>query len=104
MTLVEALKSLLKEVPDKEFGICCNLEDKLKVQRPLGWSEAIKSWDGFITGGSVVCPVENDVMVHLDDQRKWDKRTKFGKRRYSLLNHLIKYYEELENESSETIS
>lgn len=104
MTLVEALRSLLKEVPNKSLGICQNLEDHLRVQRPFEWHEAIKSWEGYNPEGSVVCPVENNVFVHLEDNRKWDKRTKFGKRRYSLLNHLIKYYEALENESSKSIS
>lgn len=100
MNLVEALKSLLKEVPNKRVGICDNLEVHLKVERPFGWYEAIKQWEGFDPLGSVIVPVENDVFIHLDDTRKWDKRTKFGKRRYSLLNHLIKYYEEIENENS----
>ena len=99
MNLVEALKSLLKEVPNKQVGICDNLQVHLKVTRPFGWKEAIRSWEGYEPGGSVVCPVENNVYVYKDNTRKWDKRTKFGKRRYSLLKHLIKYYEERENES-----
>lgn len=86
-----ALKTLMKHVPRKDVGICTNFvlvsERGSDVLRKgiLGW---------YKRTGDISAPVEGSFEGYLGNKRKWDKRTKFGKRRYELLNHLIKFYEE----------
>ena len=93
MKMSEALKSLLENVPDKSKGICENMEKLGAFRSKSIWESAIENWPLW-ENDSVICPVEGCVFVYLFNLRKWDKRTTYGKRRYNLLNHLIKFYEE----------
>jgi hypothetical protein len=93
MKISDALKSLLVNVPNKTVGICQNVDNTNVYMRKLCFEEALRSWPLW-DNDSLACPVEGCVFIYLDNNRKWDKRTKYGKRRYDLLNHLIKFFEE----------
>jgi hypothetical protein len=77
----------------KKSGICQNLEILGAVRNTSDFYEGVQNWDLW-DNDSIVCPVEGCVFKYTEDNRKWDKRTKYGKRRYDLLNHLIKFFEE----------
>ena len=93
MKMSVALKSLLVNVPNKTVGICQNIDNLVSGLFKPRFEEALGSWPLW-DNDSNACPVEGCVFKYLENTRKWDKRTKYGKRRYDLLNHLIKFFEE----------
>lgn len=87
------------------FGICKNFENTCGRDLDVVmryWEISYADWPGF--SGSLAYPVkgvgvrsepDNDARVtYHDTPNKWDRRTKYGKARYALLNWLIEQFEE----------
>jgi hypothetical protein len=69
---------------EKDFGLC---ENVLYYGFPN--MEAFKSWPPF--NGNYVYPIEGDSTAFNANDRKHDRRTKYGKLRLSLAKHCLEY-------------
>jgi len=79
---------------DDSKGICFNLAWKVDAKRGGSAEYFIEECFIHIFGKHVCSPVEGDLVSYLNNERKWDKETDFGLRRYDLLDKMIAYAEE----------
>lgn len=100
--ILEKLKELQKNVPDPNHGICMNL-DILLNNNIDGSNHIMKYFDEWF-GNKSAYPVEGKAesntdninkVGYLNNPKKWDISTKFGKKRHELLQRLIDTYKQL---------
>jgi hypothetical protein len=93
----EMLEAYIKtgECRDKRQGLCDNvLIDNHYFDY---WDAAFKTWPPF--NGSLAFPIEGHSSLYATNDRKHDRRTKYGKLRLSLAKHCLQHVmNELEND------
>ena len=98
--LLEALKQI-REQPDPRIGICYQLARKCRDENADYWLSKLQGlfrrWPQF--SGSADFPVPHPTQVacvaYSSTQNMWDRRTKYGRARWDLLEFCIS---ELEKE------
>lgn len=105
----EALKALRKNQKFPSLGICHNVEFTMNGDSyifydvPNALREAFKEWPNF--SGNLGFPIPDtrnnttldavSMYFYAAEQNSvWSKRTAYGRLRYDLLEHCIKYFEE----------
>jgi hypothetical protein len=85
----EMLESYIKtgECGRKDWGLCANV---LIENADLDyWDDAFLTWPSF--SGSLAYPIEGDSTAYHANDRKHNRRTKYGKLRLSLAKHCLEY-------------
>lgn len=92
--ILDALQDIKAgNIEDKNKGICFNMNWKLGKVHPLEYSGFIHNAFEEIFGEYIPSPVEGDIVSYLENNRKWDKETEMGLRRFDLLDKMIAYAE-----------
>jgi hypothetical protein len=68
---------------NEQNGLCCNV-----IHGDLCVYRHFESWEHF--SGRYLYPVEGTADEYIDNLRKNDRRTKYGKLRLDLAKHLLK--------------
>ena len=71
-------------VTEKDWGLCSNA---LHVDIPN--CALFSTWEHF--SGSYASPIEGNIIAYIDNDRKHDRRTKYGKLRLSLAKHCLEW-------------
>ena len=71
-------------VPEKRWGLCMNV-----LNDSFPESVVFNTWVHF--SGSYAFPVEGCTMQYENNERKHDRRTKYGKLRLSLAKHCLEW-------------
>lgn len=103
----EYLKEI-RENPDKRKAICANVGDIIPDRLYMKWSlikvQAYADWGKY--SGDTTYPIpstkENFSRCEMfsyawENENFWDRRTKYGKLRHELLDHLIQWFEKHES-------
>jgi hypothetical protein len=72
---------------DKHHGLCDNV--LIETHYFDYWDALFETWPSF--SGSLAYPIEGDSSKYATNNRKHDRRTKYGKLRLSLAKHCLEY-------------
>ena len=73
-------------VQDKRWGLCDNV---LRWDFPV--RVVFESWEHYTLRGSYAFPIEANSSDYVNNLRKHDRRTKYGKLRLSLAKHCLRW-------------
>jgi hypothetical protein len=85
--LLNVLKSIKKDIPEPELGICYNVKLVSNKSYQPELVKLFKKWKHF--SGHVGFPVEGQSDKHYVQNNMFSKTTKYGRLRNNLLNFMI---------------
>jgi hypothetical protein len=72
---------------EKDFGLCGNV--LMDTWGDVIWFDMFATWPPF--SGNYIYPIEGSGSKYINNDRKHDRRTKYGKLRLSLAKHCLEY-------------